>query len=71
MLRIQQDPHSLFHTRHTCRERNMRTTRRPTPWLVLFSRSALFVGLVLRLRPRLLPYSVIVHALMDDSTLSV
>lgn len=49
----------------------MRTTRRPTPWLVLFSRSALFVGLVLRLRPRLLPYSVIVHALMDDSTLSV
>jgi len=32
---------------------------------------ALFAGLVLKFRPRLLPYFVIVHALMDFSALSV
>jgi hypothetical protein len=32
---------------------------------------ALFAGLVIKLRPQLLPYMVIVHALMDISALSV
>jgi hypothetical protein len=32
---------------------------------------AMFVGLILKLRPQLLPYFVIVHALMDFSALSV
>jgi len=32
---------------------------------------AFFAGLVLKLRPQLLPYFVIVHALMDVSTLAV
>jgi hypothetical protein len=32
---------------------------------------ALFIGLLLKLRPSLLPYAVIVHGLMDISTLSV
>ena len=32
---------------------------------------ALFIGLLLKLRPSLLPYAVIIHALIDISTLSV
>ena len=32
---------------------------------------ALFAGLLLKLRPGLLPYFVVIHALMDISTLSV
>jgi hypothetical protein len=32
---------------------------------------ALFIGLLLKLRPSLLPYAVIIHALIDFSTLSV
>lgn len=47
------------------------------PWLMLISRSVLFMlfqalialtlftGLVIKLRPTLLPYFMIVHALMD------
>jgi membrane protease YdiL (CAAX protease family) len=37
----------------------------------LFLPFALFIGLVLKLRPQLLPYCMIVHALMDFATLSV
>jgi membrane protease YdiL (CAAX protease family) len=32
---------------------------------------ALFIGLLIKLRPSLLPYAVIIHALIDISTLSV
>ena len=39
--------------------------------LGMFLPFALFTGLVLKLRPGLLPYFVIVHALMDFSTLAV
>ena len=37
----------------------------------MFLPFAFFVGLVLKLRPRLLPYFAILHALMDLSTLAV
>ncbi len=41
-------------------------------WRVLmYLPFALFVGLLLKLRPSLMPYFVIVHVLMDFSTLSV
>ena len=39
--------------------------------LGMFLPFALFTGLALKLRPGLLPYFVIVHALMDFSTLAV
>jgi hypothetical protein len=47
------------------------------PWLMLISRFgvflpfALFTGLVIKLRPALLPYFVIVHALLDFTTVLV
>ena len=39
--------------------------------LGMFLPFALFTGLVLKLRPALLPYFIIIHALMDVTTVLV
>jgi hypothetical protein len=46
----------------------------PRFWLyrgLMYLPFALFIGLLLKLRPQMLPYAAILHALMDISALSV